>query len=523
MKSKLWAPRPRTVEWLCGLVGVVLVYRYRWLLDDSTIYFRYVDNLLFLGRGVVFNEGEFVEGYSSPGWLLLLIPFRALRLDYWFITLLLGFAAYAAVWRAAIVVNRELAGPAPSAIVNWPLVYLSTAYGVTCYFTSGSESPLVLLAGAGCALYALRPDARWLQIALGALCLVRNELVIPGAVAVAFGWYALRRPPWWLIGSSLACGLGWTTFRIYYYADLFTVPFYLKDKVSFQQGLYSVVNTFGPEHFLWFLVPAVFAYLKARRLPDFAPAWRARIGMWAMGGASMAYVIKVGGDMMHFRLYAFPFVLLTLSLGGWVEQALARETARLRAAAQALSVLAGVTFFAAYPWFLSEHPWGREEKRELDHGISDAAAHRYSWPLTFEAPRWEEDRQRLVAYAQASSSHLGVATHGNCAPMFNDFENRYVHGYGLTEPFLARINVPEQRPAHKQDLVRLAKDLVTLRQLFPDTRAGVSERAMAAGIAPPWMQKNRAQVAMIEKRLYNQHEFLENLRNALKRIPRLDP
>jgi hypothetical protein len=107
--------------------------------------------------------------------------------------------------------------------------------------------------------------------------------------------------------------------------------------------------------------------------------------------------------------------------------------------------------------------------------------------------------------------------------MFNDFTSRYVHAYGLTEPFLARVNVPEQRPGHKEALLPLANGLVTLRQLFPDTRAGVSERAMAAGIAPPWMQKNRAQVGMIEKRLYNEHRFIENLGNALQRIPRLEP
>ena len=443
----------------------------------------------------------------------------------WFstLTLLLGFAAYIAVWRIAVVVNRELSGPVPSTILNWPLIYLSTTYGVATYFTSGSESPLMLLAGAACALYALRPGARWLQVALGALCLVRNELVIPGCVAVVFGWYALRRPPWWLIGSSLACGLGWTAFRIHYYADFFTVPFYLKDKVSFEQGLYYVANTFGPEHFLWLLAPASLAYLQVRRRRAFEPTWRARIGMWSMGVAAMLYVIKVGGDMMHFRLFAFPFVLLTLSLGGWVEQALAPAKARWRVAAQALSVMAGAGFFAAYPWFLSEHPWGRKERREIDHGISDAPAHRHLQLLTFDAPRREEDRTRLAAYAAAPAGHIGVATHFNCATMFNDFEHRYVHGYGLTEPFLARMNVPEQRPAHKADLLLLAKDLVTLRQRFPDTHVGVSERAMAAGVAPRWMMESRAQVALIERRLYNEHDFWENLESARRRIPRIDP
>jgi hypothetical protein len=43
----------------------------------------------------------------------------------------------------------------------------------------------MLLAGAGCALYAYDPMPAG-SVALGALCLVRNELVVPGGVAVAF-------------------------------------------------------------------------------------------------------------------------------------------------------------------------------------------------------------------------------------------------------------------------------------------------------------------------------------------------
>jgi hypothetical protein len=34
---------------------------------------------------------------------------------------------------------------------------------------------------------------------------------------------------------------------------------------------------------------------------------------------------------------------------------------------------------------------------------------------------------------------------------------------------------------------------------------------------------NRDTVRMIEQRLYNEHEFMDNLRNALRRIPRIDP
>ena len=42
--------------------------------DDGAIFLRYAQNTLD-GKGIVFNDGEYVEGYSSPLWLLLLIVF----------------------------------------------------------------------------------------------------------------------------------------------------------------------------------------------------------------------------------------------------------------------------------------------------------------------------------------------------------------------------------------------------------------------------------------------------------------
>ena len=60
-----------------------LTDRYRWMMDDAFIYFRYADNLLFLGRGLVYNAGEYVEGYSSPLWMLGLLPLRALGIDFY--------------------------------------------------------------------------------------------------------------------------------------------------------------------------------------------------------------------------------------------------------------------------------------------------------------------------------------------------------------------------------------------------------------------------------------------------------
>lgn len=51
---------------------------FKWVIDDLYIYFRYVDNFIN-GEGIVYNPGEFVEGFSSFSWFLVLSLFGYLN------------------------------------------------------------------------------------------------------------------------------------------------------------------------------------------------------------------------------------------------------------------------------------------------------------------------------------------------------------------------------------------------------------------------------------------------------------
>lgn len=60
--------------------GVYSVYKMRWVCDDAFITFRYVENWLN-GLGLVYNQGEYVEGYTNFLLLLLLSAVRYIGLD----------------------------------------------------------------------------------------------------------------------------------------------------------------------------------------------------------------------------------------------------------------------------------------------------------------------------------------------------------------------------------------------------------------------------------------------------------
>ena len=287
-------PRPYPIEWICLAAGLGLVLHYAWLLDDAYVYFRYVDNLLFLGNGLVFNRGEYVEGVSSPLWTLLLSFLRLSELNYWILVRGVAVSSFLALWFLMVRVNRAMA-PDDVPVINFPLVFLTFNYATSSYFTSGTESPLTQLVAAASALLILRPSSKSLQVAVALSPLVRHELAVPFLAIAA--WVALRerRIPWTML---LVCALtsgAWLVFRVYYYADLFPNTFYLKNVTDLPQGLLYLHDTLRPYHIYEIGVIAVVAAITLGGRRDLL-CGRERLVMAAVAVLSVVFVVKIGGD-----------------------------------------------------------------------------------------------------------------------------------------------------------------------------------------------------------------------------------
>ena len=151
----------------------------------------FIDNLLFLDVGLVFNAGEFVEGFSSPLHALLLIALRALQLDWMHAITLLGVACFAGFGWLVIRLNRELS---PEGFVfDLPLAVFVGCYGTLSFFTSGLETPFAHLAAPAVALHLLRPRGLLLTAIVAAAPLARPELAIALVVSFSFRWWRDRR------------------------------------------------------------------------------------------------------------------------------------------------------------------------------------------------------------------------------------------------------------------------------------------------------------------------------------------
>jgi hypothetical protein len=98
-----------------------------------------------------------------------------------------------------------------------------------------------------------------------------------------------------------------------------------------------------------------------------------------------------------------------------------------------------------------------------------------------------------------------------------------IHNLGLTEPFLARTKMRSDRPAHKYGLRPIAHDIMRIRGRYGFGR-GVFDQVLAESKNPQrWIVKNIDSLRIIENKVYNKHNFIENLRLALTPVAKISP
>ena len=515
-------PRPSPLEWVLLAGGLGLVIHHRWLFDDAFVYFRYVDHWVFLDSGLVYNRGEYVEGYSSPLQALLLGALRALRIDYPSGVLGLGCAAYAAFGYGLVVLNRRLAPSGP--ILNLPLAYLALNYATASFFTSGLETPLEQVWAVWTALFLLRPHSRALAAAVAAAPLVRPELVLALGVAGLHAWRRGRRFPWALAGFALLWNGAWLAFRIRTYADLLPNTFYLKDDSQPWQGLLYLWDLAAPYHLLPLTVAAGVALVAAARRPaEGAPLHMApRLAMLAAALAVAAYVVRIGGGALHYWYFSFAFPLFVCAGAGIPELTLARLAPRRRPLLEEAALLVFAALVLGFhPRQLDRSPLLGEPQHRQVGVVNDAAWHRRHPDLAAAPNRATATPAELEGFAAAleARGYDAIGASFWCRWIWAHYRTRVVHGFGLTDAVLARMTLPEGRPGHKLDSGRFARQLVELQREF-GPGPGLFARALAAGRAPPWVARNREALEIVERKIYNDHDFAGNLALAL-RFPRV--
>ncbi len=328
------------------IYGLNRAHAIRWLCDDAFVTFRYVDNFLS-GYGIVFNQGERVEGYTHFLWLCLLALLRWLGISLESAAIWLGLLSYMLTLALFAVISYRI-----GAQNQWtfPVVTAALAlhYDFAVWATGGLETALfTLLVSLG--FYTIcfgRREARLNHLAAG-LWLTLGMMTRPdGVVFWIIGLffllgldflnggprnYLVRKLFFYLI-PTIVLFMPYVVWKILYYGDIFPNTYYAKsaDLNYFDQGfvyIWTYVRCYASSWFLllsipflvlaWKVLPSERTLLRLRHLLNDERARSVLLALLFVLVYAVGFVAKVGGDFMYARflcpLIPFSFFLCEVS------------------------------------------------------------------------------------------------------------------------------------------------------------------------------------------------------------------
>jgi len=305
---------------LLPLIPALLIYAYlahdlNFTQDDAYISYRYVENYLN-GDGLVYNIGERVEGFTNFGWVIYLILWGVLGVNYILISKITGFLFGIAI----IVLTYFLAWLVFPVKDKWfsmlPVylvaVNLSHAYWSPAGLETAAFSFFIVFS-----LYCYLKRNWWLIFGLLLLVWIRPEGAFVAALLVLVETLVEKRFPRFSLSAGLAAfvlSLPYVVFKVSYYGSVLPNPFYAKTGLSLQQvtsGLEYAGRFFGHYGFygLGFIVPIFFF----RRLSKPAKS------ILVFTISYVVYIVVVGGDVLKVHRFFLPLfgacgILITLSV-----------------------------------------------------------------------------------------------------------------------------------------------------------------------------------------------------------------
>jgi arabinofuranosyltransferase len=319
-------------EILLIFIGLLLVFKNKWVCDDGYIYFRYVDNFVIHKIGLVFNAHEYVEGFSGVLWAFVLsgIRFFVRVISLRHIVFVLGFGlALITFYKLARVNHRMICAARGNSdkarkglLLNFslPLALAISTRVIPEYFTSGLETPFVMLYAVLVATQILLPSENilYLGILIGAGPLVRAELAIFSVcLFLHFLLFVRKKGAVKVLLIAAVPNLAYLIFRVWYYAGLLPNTFFTKASsgANIKQGFNYFLDLIKAYRthivFILFLLATLAAIQKARR-----PMTRNRIFLAFVILMFSAYVIWVGGDFMHGRFWLPVLMMLYAGFSG---------------------------------------------------------------------------------------------------------------------------------------------------------------------------------------------------------------
>lgn len=276
------------------IFSIIQIYFWEDICDDSYITFRYVERFLE-GKGITFNDGERVEGFSHPLWFFLLVFFKflfPLRIET--ISQILGFLSSISI---LFFLYNSFENSTFSKLLS--SLFLLTTPAFLYYSTSGLETTLftllILL------VYLYRKNYITSGIFLGLLSITRPEGVLYGILFFIFNFKKIKKY-FYGIALFLIPFISYEIFRIIYFKCIFPNTFYAKPSGIYggSGGIFYI--------FPWIYSiggPFIFLLFFSKKISK---------GAISLILSNLIFLIYTQGDWMLFGRLIFPIYPLILKI-----------------------------------------------------------------------------------------------------------------------------------------------------------------------------------------------------------------
>ncbi|MEX2116852.1 MAG: hypothetical protein WEB37_08190 [Bacteroidota bacterium] len=455
-------PTRSSLAWMAVAIAVTLgIQAYLWphITDDAYITFRYALNLA-TGQGLVFNQGEYVEGFSNPLWTLLLALLHLLTgAEIPDAARVAGLLFAVGTLSCVFLISLKSAEPPASLPLALGALLVVLAPGFHVYATAGLEGPMLgflLTAGLAASLGSSRSARFSAALLFGLAGITRPEgplyavLWFLATINPALSFPKLLRMEAGRFLLMITPIVAWQIFRLTYFGTwlpntaIAKVPGVFGEFIDFPEYVTPwIVAAGGPLIlFLWMVLPP-----RSERVQKIE-----RICL-AIAGANLVFVSYAQGDWMTFGRFITPvWPVMSLTLALWIAAELRQlqqsPFVRFRKALPYLPA-AGIVLCAFLAWYPSVKSYVNNEGMNMLMRGTDQLA----------VGRWID--RNIAPGASVATGRLGGISYGAMNQVVWDW-------FGLTDAEEAAY-IRKGRPG------KLIDDPVFLRK--PDVIAGVDAPA----------------------------------------------
>ena len=339
--------------WLIGIAAIADAFRLRWLSDDAFISFRYAENWA-RGHGLVFNPGEYVEGFSNPSWTILFALIIKMGFDPVLSSVFIGYLSIIFLVYATVRLAKVMGGMAVIAawaVVLDPSMLLEAVEGLESVFYAG----LITLA---CA-WVLKERQEQKSHLPSSMLFVLAACTRPEAPLffglIHIGLSIKDKDFYRSMNACLPMAfalLAFSLLRLGYYGDILPNTFYAKvGGIAIERG-FSYCQLHLKHHpLMWLSLMFVSASFFQKR------EWFALLFMC---GGYLSYVILIGGDFKPTSRFILP-------LTGIMAVAISMLSHKISELKQEWiwAVLLVIVFFGRVPLYGKSVQWAETRRMNL--------------------------------------------------------------------------------------------------------------------------------------------------------------